>query len=108
MALERRSNTQYWYSTFQIDGKRYIRSTKTTDKKLAQKIDQQYYKEALEQSKLGGNKITLKVAMELNVSSKKDNPRYQNQIQTAFNWIEKNFDTSINLDAVNNRWLTLV
>ncbi len=59
MSVTTRPNTKYLYSEFSIDGKKFIKSTKTTDRKLAAKIDQQYYKEALEEIKLKGKHISL-------------------------------------------------
>lgn len=39
MTLVKRSNSPYWYAQFQIDHETFIRSTKTTDRKVAERIE---------------------------------------------------------------------
>lgn len=105
MSITKRPNSVNWYSEFVINGKKYVKSTKTNNRALASKIDQQYYKEALEQSKLGGQSITLRKAFELFAKSKQENPRYHTQLLGVFKWINEHMDTDQPMSKINNRFL---
>ena len=39
MPLVRRNNSKFWYAQFQIEGRTYVKSTKTSDRKTALKIE---------------------------------------------------------------------
>lgn len=39
MGIVKRNNSKFWYAQFRIDGKMYVHSTKTTDRKLAEQIE---------------------------------------------------------------------
>ncbi len=88
-----------------IDGKKYVKSTKTTDKKLATKIDQSYYQTALEQSKLGGDTITFKEALELYAGQHQATDAYGKSITTIINWLNQNTDTSLPMTKIDNKFL---
>lgn len=47
MALVKFKHSPNWYSRFKIDGQNYQKTLKTTNKKLAEKLDQQFYQEVL-------------------------------------------------------------
>jgi len=40
MSLVKRANSKYWYCQFQINHNTIIRSTRTTDRRIAEKIAQ--------------------------------------------------------------------
>jgi integrase len=105
MSIVKRQNSKNFFSEFVLNGKRYIKSTKTTNRTLASKIDQQYYNEAVEENALGGDRITLKEAMDLYLQSKRANPQRQKVIGYFIEWINKNRDTSIKLHDVDTKWL---
>ncbi len=105
MSLTKRPNSVNWYSEFTISGKKFVKSTKTKNRTLASQIDQQYYKEALEKMKLGGNTISLKEALLKYQASKRDNEKYRKQIGGIMAWIEDNMDTSIPMTKVDSRFL---
>lgn len=48
MSLVRHPNSPYWYMSFMVNGKTIFRSTKTTNKSLAQKIENEARKQELE------------------------------------------------------------
>lgn len=104
MSVTTRPNTKYFYSEFKLNGKLYIKSTKTTNKKLAEKIDQQLYLEALEQSKLGGKEITLTDALKSYHESLAESG-YKLNVKGVMNWLEKNMDTSIKMTKVDTKFL---
>ena len=39
MSVVKRGNSQYWYIQFQLNGKTYIRSSRTTNKKVAEQME---------------------------------------------------------------------
>ena len=44
MTVLKRAGSKNWYVQFQQDGKTFVRSTKTTDKKLAQQLEAKWRK----------------------------------------------------------------
>ncbi len=53
MAIVKREGSKYLYIQFQYGGKTYIKSSKTTDKALAEKLESNWRKELIEQHQLG-------------------------------------------------------
>lgn len=53
MAVNKRSNSKFWYIQFQFNGKTYLKSSKTTDKQLALQLEIQWRKQLFEQSQFG-------------------------------------------------------
>lgn len=53
MAITKRDGSKYWYIQFQYSGKSYIKSSKTTDKALAEKLEANWRKQLIEQYELG-------------------------------------------------------
>lgn len=103
--ITKRSNSKNYFSEFVLDGVRYVKSTRTTDKKLATKIDLEYYKQAVEQAKLGGKTITLKEALQLHLDHSRENPAYQSSVTSVINWLNSHFDTSLPMTRVDNKFL---
>ena len=46
MSLVRRNNSKFWYAQFQIDGQTFVKSTKTSCKKTARKVEAQFRADA--------------------------------------------------------------
>jgi len=53
MAVTKREGSKYYYIQFQYDGRIYIKSSKTTDKLLAQKLESQWRMQLIEHHQLG-------------------------------------------------------
>ncbi len=53
MGLVKRNNSKFWYAQFQINGRVYIQSTKTADKKLAEQIEVKLKSEILHGQSFG-------------------------------------------------------
>ena len=53
MAITKRSNSKFWYIQFQFNGKTYLKSSKTTDKSIAEQLEIQWRKELFDHSQLG-------------------------------------------------------
>lgn len=103
--ITKRSNSKNYYSEFTLNGQKYIKSTKTTDKKLATKIDLEYYKQAVEQSKLVGKSISLKDGLKLHHDYSKENTAYQKSVVSVINWLNDNFDTDLLMTRIDNKFL---
>jgi hypothetical protein len=53
MAIIKRDGSKYWYIQFQYGGKMYLKSAKTTDKELAERLEVNWRKQLIEQYQLG-------------------------------------------------------
>lgn len=53
MAIVKREGSKYLYIQFQYGGKMYIKSSKTTDKELAERLESNWRKQLIEQYQLG-------------------------------------------------------
>jgi integrase len=63
MTILKVPRSDFWYAKFMVDGKNYQRSLKTTNKKLAEKLAQQYYDELIaETNNLLPKKLTISEA----------------------------------------------
>ena len=72
MAVYKKKNSPYWYIQFQLNGETYIKSSKTTNKKLADALEKQWRDEIIESGMTGKREhITVEKALELFVESKK-------------------------------------
>ena len=105
MSLTKRNNSLNYYSEFVINKKRYIKSTGTTNRALAKKIDETYYREALEQAKLGGKTIKLLDALLKYQESIRGNEKRKKTMGYHINWINNNMDTSIPMHKVDTAFI---
>ena len=79
MPLVKRGKSKFWYVQFQIDHQTIIRSTRTTDRKIAEQVAMKIRAEAHSEIILGKRKpATLEVAIEKFVSSKLGSANYRN------------------------------
>ncbi len=53
MAVIKREGSKYWYINFQYGGKSYLKSSKSIDKSLAERIEVEWRKQLIEQNELG-------------------------------------------------------
>jgi len=81
MSIVKRSNSKNWYMHFQLNGKIYIRSTKTNNKKAAERMEIEWKAELHSQIYLGKKqRITLSDAFQQYKFSKKGIASYRNLI----------------------------
>lgn len=79
MALVKRSNSKFWYVQFQINHITIIRSTRTVDRKIAERVAAKIRAETHEQLVLGQKKpLTLEQALERFIATKAGTPNYRN------------------------------
>lgn len=77
MSVMKRGNSKYWYIQFQLNGKTYIRSSRTTNKRAAEQMETEW-KAKLHAHEFLGQKeqITLREAIAEFCESKRGTPNY--------------------------------
>lgn len=79
MSILKRGNSKFWYIQFQMNGKTYIRSSRTTDKKVAEQLERDWRSQLHAQQFLGAKEpITIRDALEQFCESKKGTPNHVN------------------------------
>jgi integrase len=79
MSIVKRGNSQYWYIQFQLNGKTYIRSSRTANKKVAEQMEVEWKSKVHAQRFLGTREqISLGEAIELFMSTKEGTPNHSN------------------------------
>jgi integrase len=79
MSIVKRGNSQFWYIQFQLNGKTYIRSSRTTNKKVAEQMEVEWKSKLHAQQFLGTREqISLGEAIERFMSTKERTPNYPN------------------------------
>ena len=94
MGLVKRTNSKFWYIQFVIDGETYLKSSKTTNKQLASKIERKWYNEIIENKEFDIKEeisITAALNQYLNLNPKLQKPlltrnilKYNNKIAHAY------------------------
>jgi len=79
MSILKRGNSKFWYIQFQLNGKTYIRSSRTTDKKVAEQLERGWRRQLHAQQFLGSKEsIVIRDALEQFCTSKKGTPNHVN------------------------------
>ncbi|RYD73137.1 MAG: site-specific integrase [Verrucomicrobiaceae bacterium] len=82
MPLVKRGNSKFWYVQFQLNGRTFVRSTRTTDRKEAEKVEAQVKAEAYAEGVLGKKKqISVSEALLQFLMSKEGTPSYRNLVR---------------------------
>lgn len=77
MSIMKRGNSKYWYIQFQLNGKTYIRSSRTSNKKAAEQMETEWKAKIHAQQFLGQkDRISLRHAIDEFCESKKGTPNY--------------------------------
>lgn len=108
MGLIKRENSKFWYIQFQMDGRTHIKSTKTTDKRLAEALEAQYRTQVIRNEHLGvKDRIKLSEAFELFRKSKSAN-RSASNFKRYFVLVIRNLKGITYLDQLADRDLELI
>ena len=84
MSVMKRGNSKYWYIQFQLDGKTYIRSSRTTAKKAAEQMETEWKTKLHAKQFLGQkDRISLRTAIEDFCESKNGTPNHPTLIANA-------------------------
>ena len=79
MTVLKRGNSKYWYIQFQYDGKTYVRSSRTTNKKVAEQMETDWRSKLHAQLYQGRReRVTIKMALEQYCESKRGTPYFTN------------------------------
>lgn len=81
MAIVKRGNSKYWYISFQFNGQQYIRSSKTTTKKIAEQMEVEWKAQIHSQQYLGRkSRIPLIDAFKQYMATKQGMASYKNLV----------------------------
>ena len=84
MSVLHRGNSKYWYIQFQLNGKTYIRSSRTTNKKAAEQMEADWRAKLHAQQFLGQKeRISIGSALEQFCQSKEGTPNHRSLIGHA-------------------------
>ncbi len=84
MSVMKRGNSRYWYIQFQMNGRTYIRSSRTTNKKIAEQMETDWKSKLHAQQFLGQkDRISIRAAIDQFCDSKQGTPAYQGLLSTA-------------------------
>jgi len=79
MSVMKRGDSPYWYVQFQFNGRTYIRSSRTTDKKSAERLEADWRARLHAEQYLGQREsISLEEAIRQYVASKEGTPNWRN------------------------------
>lgn len=108
MGLIKRGNSKFWYIQFQMDGRTHIKSTKTTDKRLAEALEAQYRTQIIRNEHLGvKDRLKLPDAFDLFRKSKSANRSVSN-LKQYFALATRNLTGITYLDQLADRDLELI
>jgi integrase len=106
MSVYKRGGEGNYYIQFNYNGKTYIKSSKTSNKKVAEKMEQAWKAEIHAQEELGERKrITLKEAMDQFLKSKVGTKGYQ-YTKGNVSVLNQKFPTDLHLDEIRDWHLT--
>jgi integrase len=100
MGVGRRGNSRFLYIQFQFQGRTYIRSSRTTDKRAAEQMEREWKRTLHAQQFLGQlERITIREAVVLFVDSKKGTANHRNLVAHA-RVLDRTFHTSRYLSEI--------
>lgn len=84
MTVTKRSNSKSWYIQFQLNGKTFIRSSRTTNKKLAEQMETEWKAKLHAQQFLGHReRLSVRQAIEQFCESKAGTPSHRGLLSSA-------------------------
>lgn len=102
MSLVKRGNSKFWYVQFQIDHQMIVRSTKTTDRRVAEQVAAKIRADVHAELLLGKKEeITLEVALRRFANTKVGTANYRN-LESQIRIVLRAIDCSILLMKVNS------
>jgi integrase len=102
MSVIKRGNSRNWYIQFQLNGRTYIKSARTTDKRSAEQMEREWRRELHSQTYLGRKeRITIEKALELFRASKAGTPNYGNLLANS-RYLNRTFRTQRYLDDLTS------
>lgn len=79
MTVLKRGNSRFWYAQFQIGGRTVVRSTKTTDKRIAREVESKFRAQIHAEEFLGQKaSLTFEAAIDQLIQTKRNTPNQRN------------------------------
>lgn len=101
MGVHKRGNSKYWYIQFQLDGRTYIRSARTTNKKAAEQMEADWRSKLHAQLYLGHKeRISIRDALLQFARSKEGTPNHRNLL-SWFRVLQRTLPVSKPLDELS-------
>lgn len=103
MSVLKRGNSKNWYIQFQFRSKTYIRSSRTTDKRLAEQMEREWRRQ-LHAHEYLGNRERILITDILNqfIESKKGTPNHRN-LDVHRKILQRLFETNRFLDEITSK-----
>lgn len=102
MSLVKRANSKFWYVQFQLEHQTVVRSTKTTDRRVAELVAAKIRADVHAELLLGKKKqITLEAALRRFANTKTGTPNFRN-LESQIRMIMATIDCAIDLAKVNS------
>ena len=109
MSVYKRRGSKNYFIQFMFDGKTYIKSSKSPNKKIAEQMEINWKADLHSKKHLGERpSITLKKALQNHLERSKGKIQTEKSIKFSIRLIEKHFDTSMNIDQLTTRQCELV
>ena len=103
MSVLKRGNSKNWYIQFQLNGKTYIRSARTTEKRLAEQLEREWKRQLHRQEFLGEKeRIKVRTILDAFIDSKKGTPNHKNLLSQQ-RVLERLFRLDVYLDDVTTQ-----
>lgn len=102
MSVLKRGNSKYWYIQFQFQGKTYIKSSRTTDKRVAERIEREWRVQIHSQQYLGEKEsIRFSDILDQYIETKDGTPNHSTLLCHK-RILNRNFPVNINLHEITN------
>jgi len=102
MPLTKRGDSKFWYVQFQLNGRTFVRSTRTIDRKAAERLEAQFKAEAHADGVLGKKRsVSLADALTRFVETKENTPNYMNLVRRR-KAVLKNVSGSLPVASLTN------
>ena len=102
MSVLKRGNSKFWYIQFQFNGKTYIKSSKTTDKRIAERMEREWKVETHSQQYLGEKEtIIFSDILVQFIETKEGTPNHPTLLCHS-RILNRNFPISKKLHEINN------
>jgi len=107
MSVIKRGNSQFWYVQFQFQGKTYIKSSKTTDKRVAERVEREWKVQVHSQQYLGElEEVTFAEMINQFIETKEGTPNHRSLMGQS-RLLKRHFPINKKLHEINNADITV-
>lgn len=103
MSVLKRGNSKNWYIQFQFNGKTYVKSSKTTDKRIAERMEREW-KVKIHSQVILRSKVSIRFSelMEMYISTKQGTSNYKSLLSQS-NTLKRLFPVNNYLHEITNQ-----